>query len=261
MTARSHEQTKPPTPVAFLYLDEKYLDAGAMDEMQVTSLGGLLVTSEQYPAFRDRLFELLPSFEQGHDAFETEVHASNLFPGLSDKERFEFLEGLVALVNDMRCRVIRRGSNLVPGNDTFRKHERSWLFFCFRSVLMAIRDSDIDAQVWPVVEIDHSEIQDHNFGKFVRWMCHATASLNFTGEGVKELIDDDKMVDTQGLGDLLYVSKQSIIGSAADCLLYLIHCKWLSENGFTLSEYKTTLANIASKLDSKLVDDVVVPYR
>ena len=250
-----------PTSVAFLYLDEKYLDAGADDEMQVTSLGGLLVTAGQYPALRDRLFRLLPNFLEGPDAFGTQVHAANLFPGRTNEERLTFLDGLVSLVNELGCKVYRRGMNFAPYFGLLRQRERQYLFFCFRSILLAVNASNIDAQVWPVIEIDHSQVQDGTFAGYVRWMDHATAYLNTIGVGVAEWIDDDQMVDTRRFGDLHYVSKQSIVGSAADCLLYLVHCKWLQEQGFTLTEYRATLAQIASKIDASLVDDYVACYR
>ena len=250
-----------PSKVAFLYLDEKYLDTNAVDEMQVTSLGGLLVVADKYPVLRDRLFSLLPRFEDGPVAFDTEVHASDLFRDHPDEVHFAFYDGLVELVNELECRVYRRGCNFSPSHALLREHEKTYIHFCFKSILLALNSSDLNAQIWPVIEIDHTQIQDTSFAGYVRWMGHSTAYLNFIGEGVEELIEIDQMIDARKFGDLHYVSKKSIVGSASDCLVYLLHCRWLLEQGCTLGGYKKALASIAMKLDHSLVDDHVVQYR
>ena len=249
-----------PDTIAFLYMDEKYLDASADSKAQVTSLAGLLVPANVYPLFRNRLFQLLPSFEEGHKAFDLEIHASNLFRGLPDEAHFDFYRGLVGLVNDMSCRVYRRGFNFVPSNDVLRRNQQDLLFRCFRSMLISIDDAQEAAQIWPVMEIDHTSAQEVNFGGYMRWMNHATAYLETTGDGVEELIDDDHMVDTNKFGDLHYVSKQSIVGNAVDCMVYLLHCRWLNDNDLPLTEYKRNLAEIASDLQPSLVDDYIARF-
>ena len=88
-------------------------------------------------------------------------------------------------------------------------------------------------------------------------MDGATVHLQMTGDGVEELIADDYMVDNARLGDLHYVSKKSLTGSAVDCVTYLLHCKWLNERGYALTDYKTRLAEIASELHPSVVDDYV----
>ena len=110
--------------VAFLYMDEKYLDSKASSEMQVTALTGLLVSAEVYPRLRDRLYRILPCFHEGVSSFDIEVHASNLFPDRSDEEHFAFYKELVSIVNEQDCRVLRRGFNFTPGHRLLRKVEK-----------------------------------------------------------------------------------------------------------------------------------------
>ena len=89
------EEPKLPHTVTFLYMDEKYIDAKAPPECQVTSLTGLLVSADIYPVFRDRLFRLLPGFSDGLDRFGVEVHAKDLFRDRPEEQHFEFYSGLV----------------------------------------------------------------------------------------------------------------------------------------------------------------------
>ena len=127
-------------------------------------------------------------------------------------------------------------------------------------MLLAAVQSEDNAQIWPVVEMDHSKKQDENFAGYIRWMDHATAYLQMVGEGVKELIDGNYMVDNAKVGDLHYVSKKSIAGSTVDCLAYLLDCKWLRDSNYDLSKYKGKLADIAYQLDESLVNDHVAQY-
>ena len=250
-----------PDTVAFLYIDEKYLDIQAPPEMQVTSLTGLLVSAETYPLLRDRLFRILPGFHEGSRNFDIEVHASNLFRDRPDEEHFEFYRGLVATVNELNCRVYRRGFNFTPGHQLLLKNEKDLLGLCFRSMIIAVDDFEYDAQIWPVIEIDYTEVQYRNFAGYMRWTDHATAYLKMIGDGVEELVDDDYMVDNARFGDLHYVSKKSIVGCAVDCLVYLLHCKWLSDMNFPMTDYKSRLADIASSLEPSVVDDFVGSFR
>lgn len=256
----SHKQQIPHT-VAFLYMDEKYLDTQASSEMQVTSLTGLLVTADTYPRLRDRLFRILPGFNEGARGFDIEVHASDLFRDRPDEEHFAFYRDLVSTVNELDCRVYRRGFNFIPGHQLLRKNEKYLLGLCFRSMLIAVDDFEEDAQIWPVIEIDHTEVQDRNFAGYMRWIDQATAHLQMTGDGIEELIDDDYMVDNSRFGDFHYVSKKSIVGCAVDCLVYLLHCKWLNEMEFPLTDYKARLADIASSLHPSVVDDFIGSFR
>ena len=76
------------------------------------------------------------------------------------------------------------------------------------------------------------------------------------GNGVKELIDDDYMVDNSRFGDFHYVTKKSTAGNTVDCLAYLLHCMWLEEKGFQMTAYKSRLAAIGSTLASGPYDDL-----
>lgn len=254
---RSSNRQQIPHTVAFLYMDEKYLDIQASSEMQVTSLTGLLVTADTYPRLRDRIFRILPGFNEGARGFDIEVHASDLFRDRPDEEHFTFYRELISIVNELDCRVYRRGFNFIPSHQLLRKNEKELLGECFRSMLIAVDDFEGDAQIWPVIEIDHTEVQDRNFAGYMRWTDQATAHLQMTGDGIEELIDDDHLVDNSRLGDFHYVSKKSIVACAVDCLVYLLHCKWLHEKGYPLTDYKACLADIALSLHPSVVDDFI----
>lgn len=250
-----HTQTR----VSFLYMDERYLDARVPPEHQVVSLTGLLIYTDTYSNFRDGFIKLLPGFAEGKPR-DTTVHASDFFRDRTDEEHFTFYKGLTALVNELGCRVYRRGMNFVPGHKLFHKNQQKFIWYCFRSMLLAVADLAGDHQVWPVMEIDRSESQDNNFAGFVRWMDEATTYLNWQGDGVKNLIEDDLMVDIERFGEVHYVSKKSIVGSAVDCLAYMLHCRWLDYAGYTLTPYKASIATIASCLNESLVDDNITYY-
>ena len=254
---RDPNDGRPSQKVAFLYMDEKYPDTKAPPSMQVTSLSGLLIASDQFMRFRDEFFRIVPGLDQGADNFPVEIHAGNLFPGRPDEEHFQFYIGLVSLVNDFNCSVYRRGFNFMPDHELLRKRQKDLVGLCFRSMLISVDDFEYFGQIWPVMEIDRSKEQDENFAGYMRWMDQATAYLNWVGDGVEELIDEDYMVDNSRFGDLHYVTKKSIGGIAADCLAYLLHCKWLYEKGFPTTGYKSRLAAIASTLRPSIVDDYV----
>ena len=258
---RGPTEGQPSEAVAFLYMDEKYPDINAPPPMQVTSLTGLLISSDRFIRFRDEFFRIVPGFDQGADNFAVEIHASNLFPGRPDEEHFQFYSGLVSLVNDFKCSVYRRGFNFMPDHKLLRKKQKNLLGLCFRSMLISVDDFEYFGQIWPVMETDHSKEQDESFAGYMRWMDQGTSYLNWVGDGVEELIDDDYMVDNSRFGDLHYVTKKSIGGIAADCLAYLLHCKWLDEKGSPITSYKARLAAIASALLPSIVDDYVGSFR
>ena len=254
-------ETQTPSSVTFLYMDEKYADTQAPSEAQTTSLTGLLVGAETYPELRKRLFACLPNFHEGARASNTPIHASDLFRDRPDKEHFAFYGELVAIVKELGCRIYKRGFNFAPSHQVLRKNQNKLLGLCFRSMLIGVTEFEDSSYIWPVMETDHSDIQDQLFAGYVRWMDHATAHLNMIEDGVAELIDDEYMVDNARVGDLHYVSKRSIVGSAVDCLTYLLHYKWLSEIGYPLAPYKKELARIASNLGSETVDNFVGSFR
>ena len=258
---RDPNEGQPSEKVAFLYMDEKYPDTNVPPSMQVTSLTGLLIASDQFIRFRDEFCKIVPGFDQGAANFPMEIHANNLFRGRPDEEHFQFYNGLVSLFNDFKCSVYRRGFNFMPDHALLRKKQKNLLSLCFKSMLISVDDFEYFGQIWPVMETDRSNEQDELFAGYMRWMDQATAYLNWVGDGVEELIDDDYMVDNSRFGDLHYVTKKSIGGIAADCLAYLLHCKWLDEEGFPTTGYKARLAAIASTLSPSRIDDYVGSFR
>lgn len=258
---RNRDEEQLSDKIAFLYMDEKYPDIKAPPSMQVTSLAGILIASDQFIRFRDEFFRIVPGFDKGADNFPVEILASNLFPGRPDEEHFQFYDGLISLINSHKCSVYRRGFNFAPDHELLRKKQGELLGVCFRSMLLAVDDFEHFGQIWPVMESDRSMKQDEHFAGYMRWMDQATSYLNWMGDGVDELIEEDYMVDNSRFGDLHYVSKKSIGGIAADCLAYLLHCKWLVEKGFPTTDYKARLAAIASTLRPSIVDDYIGSFR
>ena len=118
--------------VEFLYIDERYMDFQVPSEMRVTSLTGLLIAADTYSLFRDQFFRMLPGFAEGTKGLNVEVHAGDLFRHLPDSEHFAFYEGLVSIVNELGCRVFRRGVNFKPGDKLLRKGQTTMLWYCFR---------------------------------------------------------------------------------------------------------------------------------
>ena len=135
---KERNEEREPNGISFLYMDEKLPDWQAPPEMQVTSLTGLLVSAGTYPQFRSHLLALLPDSDNGVTSFGMEIHASNLFRNLSDQEHFEFYEGLISLVNELNCRIYRRGFNFVRGHELLRKLQSQLIGVCFRLMLIAV---------------------------------------------------------------------------------------------------------------------------
>ena len=246
--------------VAFLYMDEKYANTDSPAALQATSLTGFLLSASVYPVFRNRLYRILPGFADGVDNYPIQVHASDLFRDRADEDHFEFYGDLVSLVNELGCRIFRRGFNFSPGHRQLRRYQHMLLRFCFKSMLAAVQDLGDAGLIWPVMETDRTDVQDEMFAGYVRWTDHATSYLDAIGDGVQELIEDGIMVDNNMIGDMHYVSKRSIIGSVVDCLAYLLHCRWIQDSGGRLSNYKVQLVDIARRLDQSLLDDHVVRY-
>ena len=169
--------------VAFLYMDEKYIDTSAPLDMQVISLTGLLVSANTYPQFRDRFFRLLPDFSKGTESLDVEVHASDLFRDRPDEEHFAFYRGLVSIVNELNCRVYRRGCNVPIDHEMHRQNQWIWLHCGFKSILFAVSELGDEFQIWPVMEFDQTSIQDRMFAGYIRMTDHATAYLDMIGEG------------------------------------------------------------------------------
>lgn len=246
--------------IAFLYMDEKYMDGGAPPEMRATSLTGLLVPADAIVEFRSRFLKLLPDFDEGSMAYETDIHATDLFRNHDDVIRFGFLDGLVSLANELDCGVYRRGFTLAGDWQPEAGDEAALLRQCFLSILIDVAEFETSSQVWPVMETDHSDLQDRNFAGFGRWMEHATTYLDELGDGVENLIDDEYMVDISRFGEVHYVTKRSVMGNAVDCLAYILHAKWLVDRGFVVSEHKARLAEIGSKLKGSNLHDYVGTY-
>ena len=259
---RNQDEEQLSDKIAFLYMDEKYPDVKAPPSMQVTSLVGILISSDQFISGSGTNFSgLFQASVKGPTISRWRSTLATFFQGGPDEEHFQFYSGLVSLINGHKCSVYRRGFNFVPAHELLRKKQGDLLGICFRSMLLTVDDFEYFGQIWTVMESDRSMRQDENFAGYMRWMDQATSYLNWIGDGVEELIEEDYMVDNSRFGDLHYVNKKSIGGIAADCLAYLLHCKWLVDKDFPTTEYKARLAAIASTLRPSIVDDYVGSFR
>jgi hypothetical protein len=240
--------------VKFLFMDEKYADDGAPAKARATALVGILVPAASHPSFRSRFYELLAV---ALGATKTvipaipKIHASELFPGRTDEERFAFLEGLVTIVNELGFRVYRVGYLKTPKMIQLIKSEKNIPGLCFGEILRSLESELVNSAVWPVMETDGSEPQDQAFGGTLQFVDYAASLI---GKGSISL-------DTENLGEVLYSRKRSAHGALVDCVTYLLHMKWLRSIGLTQTPYKEHLADIASGLDPAIAVDEIIRMR
>src|SRR5690606_22028834 len=107
---------------------------------------------------------------------------------------------------------------------------------CFLGFLWSLEDVLKENFVWPVMERDRSDLQELLFSSPVRDADHAVARLPDT----RKL----HSVDFSRVGETLYSNKYSALASAADICGYLLHKKFLRDNGVSLNTYSAALAGI-----------------
>ena len=119
---------------------------------------------------------------------------------------------------------------------------------CFLGMLGVLKDDTSDSQVWPVMEIDHSDRQDQNFAGSVQASDYAFSRFNSPGAF---------WVSNANFGEVLYMTKRSCCGALVDNVAYLLHEKWLRSMGHSQTPYKERLAEIAAGLTTVVSDEVV----
>ena len=239
--------------VKFLFMDEKYEDAKAPRDAQIVALTGILVPADSHGEFRKRYYRLVGEALGDpigviHKWPDGRIHASSLLPDSTDEERFSFLEGLVALVNDLEFRIYRLSHVRTPENVQALGGNLGLVGTSFQSLLASLRNEFPETQVWPVMEIDRSDDQDRRFaGTIQRLDYRATRHV---------LPEHAKWWEDSNFGEALYVTKKSGYGSMVDCVTYLLHAKWLDSNGHKLTAFKKRLAEIATGLNTVELDCV-----
>lgn len=237
----------------FLFMGEKYADRKAPPKAQVTSLTGVLIPAAVHRVFRERFYGLVADAIGDPDHTISKwphelIHASELLPDSTDKERFSFFEGLVSLVNELEFGIYRIGYFGTRQNVSGLGGESGIIATCFLKMLHVLKDGIADSQVWPVMEIDHSNRQDQCFAGMVQMSDYAFS--RFGGE--------DWWVSNANFGEVLYITKRSGYGALVDCVAYLLHARWLRSIDPVQTPYKERLAEIASNLTT-VARDVVSP--
>lgn len=244
-----------------VYLDEKYADQAAPTKFQATTLTGAYLASDQIVPFRKRYFALLqrlfPS-PANHVPRLPEVHACKLFPERSDAVRFQLMEGLVSIVNDMGLRIGRVGYRRNNGAESiFRRDrdayrgsysnfEREFLIpACF---MFGFRPSEADPLLHYFMERDESKLQYFLFqGNAV------------TNQWASEFLPAEAMtVDYSKVGDVSFYAKNLPGGVLPDCMGYLLHLRWRREEGDCLSPFSLRMAEICDALTRDLVAEQIV---
>lgn len=238
----------------FLFMDETYM---ARKELgSATVLTGLLVPTVMHAEFRERYHELL------RQVFLNEintvppvlaVHAAALLSelGNNDAPRFAFLEGVVDLCLRLDFRIYRVGYFNTEALREVFKTDRDVLGLCFAGFLWALRSELEYGPVWPVMESDHSPEQDFRFAGQVRGIEHYTHHLP----------PGAMSVDNINLGELLYTTKHSSLGSMVDCVAYLRQACFLQAQGCQLTPFKQRLAAIGARLEPLVVRDEVIDMK
>lgn len=236
--------------VKFLFMDEKYADTNAPSDAQVACLTGVLVPANLHGEFRNRYYGLVGAAlgDPDHERPDKRIHASNLLPGLTDDDRFSFLEGLVELVNEFKFRIFRLSHVKTLSNVSALDGELGLIRISFQSLLTSLRDEFPETQVWPVMEIDHSDKQDQSFAGTIQKLDYMAT------RGV--LPEQTLWWEDSNFCEVLYVTKRSSYGSVVDCVSYLLHLKWLDANGHKLTAYKKRLAEIAAGFNTIAFDRV-----
>lgn len=238
-----------------LFMDEKYAVQDHPPEFRVTSLTGVLIPQPVYREFRGRFYGLVAAaIDDPENTISTwpheQLHAQDLLPAAaSDDQRFSFLTGLVSLVNELDLRIYRIGYFATPQVVSFfNDGERGLVATCFIGMLNVLKEETADAQVWPVMEIDHSDGQDQSFAGSVQASDYAFSRFD-SQEGF--------WVSNANFGEVLYMTKRSGCGALVDNVAYLLHEKWLRSVGHHQTPYKERLGEIASGFTTIACDDVV----
>ena len=262
------------------YLDEKYADQKAPRNLQVTSLTGVYMPVDKVVDFRRRLYSLITEIFL-YDVQSTNIpssvpcHASELFRGavksngveVTDKDRMDFLRGLITIVNQMELDVVRLGyrrncgleelgKSLEKDYATFEKILLWGLIFSGflpqrslsnESSQLSFFENASDSAVYYCMENDNSPLQQRMF--------HSSTSFNMW---LREFVGDSMTVDFDQVGDVLSYSKGDALGVLPDCLGYILHQGWLEGQGFGLTAFKSEMASLCSTINSDLVSENIV---
>ncbi|MFA1622826.1 hypothetical protein ACDY96_08310 [Rhizobium mongolense] len=239
---------------AFLFMDESKAQSGARGKLRVTKLTGLLVPSESHRAFRTAYYNALVRVQPAQHATVPalpEVHAMTLFsalPNVSDSDRIGFANELVDILLNLEIAVLNSG--YLTNSMTYARSENQIVGLCFLNFLWALHTTLDEAIIWPVMETDNTREQDMHFAGSLQNVEHLVSQAPRLSGSVS--------INFKNLGEVLYVTKRSAFGATADVIGYILHKRWLRQQGVNLSVFAGALADIAERLHPVLVADEII---
>jgi hypothetical protein len=237
-------------------MDEKYAEPNGPVKGRVSSLTGVLIPATVYPAFRTRFYTLVRAAMSDPPGIINPIpviRAANIFPhfGSDDERRFKFANDLVDILIELDLKVYRFGYLRSPVTVATFADEKAFLGICFHGLLWTLKQELERTQIWPVMETDGSPVQDREFAGAVQTLDYLTARL----PGVSMAINNEN------LGELLYATKRSPSGTAADFAAYLRHMAYLLRKGLPLTPFKQRLAEIGTRLDAVVAYDETIDIK
>ena len=229
----------------FLFMDESFGDPKRNSEPVV--LTGVMVPAANHGAVLSKYLELFRAIfqpRQGVVEPQPDVHAVGLFKNIEadDEQRLLFFKGIVDLLLGLKLEIYRAGYFATPEALRLFNRKDHLLGLCLLDILSIVTERHPEKQIWPVMEMNASDrVQDLQFAGMVR-------SLSYYGDRVGK---ENVSIKYDNLGELLYSSKRSNLGSIVDCVAYLRQAKEQRERG-AVSEFKKKLADIGALLEPSI---------
>lgn len=240
-------------PVKFLFMDEKFARPGSRGRAKVTALAGVLIPAHIHSEVRSRYYRLLAELtgsNGGTISWLPVIHASNLLPEYDDEVRIRFLREIVEIVISFNLRIYRvaygHGRFL---SEVMHNEEKDLLGLCFLGMLSVIKSELEYSQIWPVMEMDGSKIQERNFSRLIQQVDYLSEI---------DSIRDSITVDNANLGEVLYSNKKSAHGSIVDIVSYLRDLLYMRQIGEELTPFKEKLASLGEDLNAAVSFDEVI---
>ena len=264
------------------YLDEKYADQGLCRDLQVTSLTGIYISVHKVVDFRRRLYSLLRKiflYEVKGTRIPLPIpcHASELFKDakksngrkVTDKDRIDFLRGLICIVNDMNLQIVRFGyrrnddleklkSRVNEDYNTFEKHLLGSIFSSFMPATV-FDDDQLETNndptpskytVYYCMETDNSPLQ--------QWHFQQNTTINMWH---REFFGESMTVDFDQVGDVLTYTKGDAPGVLPDCIGYILHQRWLKQQGYELTQFKLEMAEVCNEIRKAILRESIVDMK
>jgi hypothetical protein len=237
-------------------MDEKYAEPNGPAKGRVTSLTGVLIPAIVYPAFRTRFYTLVTAVMSDPSGVINPlpiIHAANIFPhfGSDDERRFKFVNDLADILIELNLRIYRVGYLRSPKAVAMFADEKSFLGICFLGLISVLKPELNTTQIWPVMETDGSPLQDRTFAGMIQSTDYLTTRLSGAS----------MTIDNENLGELLYATKRSPSGTAADFAAYLRHMVYLLREDLPLTPFKRRLAEIGARLDAVVAYDETIDMK